>query len=419
MTAVLLGFGVLLVVLLLLNAWPASKKVRDPFELPYAVGDDQFVRSMGALLGPPLADGCEATELLNGDAIFPAMLAAIRSARETVTFETYIYWKGETGHAFSEALCERARAGVRCHVILDWIGSADIDEADVKAMEDAGVQVVRYHPLRWYHLARLNERTHRKLLVVDGRVGFTGGVGIADEWTGDGFDPKHWRDTHFRVVGPVVAQMQAAFVDGWLRTTGELLDGPGYFPPLESCGAMRAQVFSSSPRQGNDSVRLMYLMSIAAARRSIRMSYGYFVPDRGALAMLERAVRRGVKVEIVLPGRHIDAPMTRFAARGLYGRLLKRGIRIFEYQPAMYHCKVLIVDEAWVSVGSTNFDNRSFLLNEEANLNVLDEAFAGRQVAVFEQDKAHAEEITLEAWRRRPLGEKLLNLLTIPVRSQM
>jgi cardiolipin synthase A/B len=363
--------------------------------------------------------GCRAAELLNGDAIFPAMLDAIRAARETITFETYIYWKGETGHAFSSALCERARAGVRCHVILDWIGSAEVDDADVQAMEAAGVAVERYHPLRWYHLARLNERTHRKLLVVDGRVGFTGGVGIADEWTGEGLDPEHWRDTHFRVEGPVVAQMQAAFVDGWLRTCGELLDGPAYFPALESCGDLRAQVFASSPRQGNDSVRLMYLMSIAAARRSIRMSYGYFVPDRDALTMLERAVRRGVTVEIVLPGPHIDAPLTRYAARGLYGRLLRRGIRIYEYGPAMYHCKVLIVDDAWVSVGSTNFDNRSFLLNEEANLNLLDADFAARQVEVFEQDKARAHEITLEAWQRRPLREKLLNLLTIPLRSQM
>ena len=270
----LIVLGVLVVVLLVLNLMPSSRKARDPFDLPYAVGDEQFIRSMGVLLGPPLAHGCHAEALLNGEEIFPAMLEAIEAAQKTITFETYIYWKGDTGHAFSQALIRKAKAGVKCHVILDWVGSKDCDEKDVEAMEEAGIEVERYHPLKWYNLSRINERTHRKLLVVDGRIGFTGGVGIADEWTGNGLDAKHWRDSHFQLDGPAVAHMQAAFVDNWLRTSGKLLDGPDYFPAIKDCGEMKAQVFSSSPKQGNDSVRLMYLMTIASARKSIRMCYG-------------------------------------------------------------------------------------------------------------------------------------------------
>jgi cardiolipin synthase len=294
-----------------------------------------------------------------------------------------------------------------------------MDAAQLTRLEDAGVQVERYHPIHWYTLDRLNHRTHRKILVVDGRIGFTGGVGIADKWMGDAQDPDHWREAHFRVEGPVVAQMQAAFLDNWMKTRGEVLHGEDYFPPLGAAGESRAQMFKSSSRGGAESVRLMYLMSIADARRSIRIANSYFVPDDLAVAALRDAMRRGVSVEILVPGRHTDTEIVRQASRSLWGDLLEAGAEIYEYQPTMYHCKVMIVDEVWVSVGSTNFDERSFRLNDEANLNIFDPAFAQEQVGIFERDKAVSQRVTLEAWRRRPLREKVLEKIAALFRSQL
>jgi cardiolipin synthase len=286
-------------------------------------------------------------------------------------------------------------------------------------MEDAGVEVERYHPIHWYTLDRLNHRTHRKTLVVDGVIGFTGGVGIADKWLGNAQDPEHWREAHFRVEGPVVAQMQATFLDNWLKTRGELLHGDDYFPPIAPAGESYAQMFRSSSRGGAESVRLMYLMSIADARRSIRIANSYFVPDDLAVRALADARRRGVSVEIIVPGEHTDTEIVRKASRSLWGELLAAGVEIYEYRPTMYHCKVMVVDESWVSVGSTNFDERSFRLNDEANLNVYDPVFARQQVAIFEQDKAASQRITLEQWAQRPWTERMLEKAAGLLRSQL
>jgi cardiolipin synthase len=408
-----------IVTVLALNLTSGEKKIEKRLGTLYPVSSPQFLRSMGALLGPPLAGGNAVRDLQNGDQIFPAMLDAIASARTTITFETYIYWSGVIGRRFAEALAERARAGVRVHVLLDWVGAGKMDEALLALMEEAGVQVRKYHPLRWYNLARLNNRTHRKLLVVDGRVGFTGGVGIADEWLGQAQDPEHWRDSHYRLEGPGVAQMQAAFLDNWMKTTGEVLHGEEYFPPVDSAGDTRAQVFRSSPGEGAESVRLMYLLSIASAARNIRIAASYFVPDDLSIETLVAARKRGVAVEVILPGKHIDARVVRKASRARWGPLLEAGVEIYEFQPTMFHCKVMIVDDLWVSVGSTNFDNRSFRLNDEANLNVHDHEFADRQIAVFDADKGRARRITLEEWRRRPAKEKALEWLASLLRSQL
>jgi cardiolipin synthase len=363
------------------------------------------------MLGPSIVEGNRYQALVNGDRIFPAMLEAIRSAKETVTFETYIYWSGEIGEQFAQALSERAKAGVKVHVLLDWLGSAKIDEEFLERMRASGVQIQKFHEPHWYNWGRLNNRTHRKLLVVDGRVGFTGGVGIAPEWTGDGQDKDHWRDTHFRVEGPVVAQMQAVFLDNWVKASGEVMHGAAYFPPLPPlapAGQGRAQMFSSSPSGGSESMHLMYLMAITAADRSIDLSSAYFVPDDMTVRALVAAMKRGVKVRIVTPGPIIDSQTVRSASRALWGPLLAAGADIREYQPTMYHCKVLVVDNLLVSVGSTNFDNRSFRLNDEANLNIYDAAFAAEQTAVFERDLAQSQQMTLRAWHDRPWHEKLM-----------
>ncbi|MBA2628354.1 MAG: cardiolipin synthase B [Gemmatimonadales bacterium] len=406
-------------VLIALNLSTSERKIVRQVRSLYRAGDPQFVRSMGALLGPSIVQGNTVDALYNGDQIFPAMLSAIRSARVSITFETYIYWSGRIGRDFAEALGERAGAGVRVHVLLDWLGSGKMDEDVLDRMEAAGVEICRYHPLKWHTIGRLNNRTHRKLLVVDGVVGFTGGVGIADNWLGNAGDPDHWRDSHFRITGPAVAQMQATFMDNWMKCRELVLHGVEYFPPLPASGEMAAQMFSSSPGAGSESVRLMYLLSIASAQESIRIANAYFVPDTLSVEELVTARRRGVQVEIITPGRHIDTGIVRKASRSRWGPLLEAGVEIYEYAPTMYHCKVMIVDDVWVSVGSTNFDNRSFRLNDEANLNILHADFARAQADAFEADKRQSRRITLDAWRRRPFSERMLERLAGTLRGQL
>jgi cardiolipin synthase len=394
------------VALLIVNFGAAERRVEQEIEHLYPVDDPQFGRAMAMLVGPTIVQGNRVTELINGDRIFPAMLEAIRGARRTVLFETFIYWSGEIGTAFAEALSERARAGVKVHVLIDWVGSTRVDRDLVFEMREAGVEVRMYHPLRWYNLGRLNNRTHRKLLIVDGRLGFTGGVGIAPQWCGDAQDPEHWRDSHFRVEGPVVAQMQSVMLSNWSKTTGRVLHGSAYFPVLEPAGDQPAQMFSSSPSGGSECMLMMTLLAITAAVRSIDIASAYFVPDDVATRSLRSAVKRGVRVRIITPGRHTDQATVRRASPGLWGPLLEAGVEMYEYQPTMYHCKMLIVDQRLTSVGSTNFDPRSFHLNDEANLNVYDPAFARRMTEVFEADIGRCRRITLEDWRRRPLAEK-------------
>lgn len=404
----LASIGIMLIgVVVMLNFSANERKVEHHIPRLYSVVDPQFQRSMGVMLGPQIVGGNRFDALLNGDQIFPAMMAAIRGAQKTITFETYIYWSEAIGKEFADALAERARAGVKVHVLIDWVGSSKMDKNYLDTMEQAGVEVKKYHPLRWYNLGRLNNRTHRKLLVVDGKVGFTGGVGIAGQWTGNAQDPAHWRDSHFRIEGPVVAQMQAVLLDNWMKTTGKVLHGPDYFPLIDTTGSGKAQMFSSSPNGGSESMRLMYLMAITAAERSIRLSISYFVPDDLTRQVLIDAVKRGVKVQIITPGENIDTETVRHASRGLWGEMLRAGIEIHEYQPTMYHCKMMIVDGLLVSVGSTNFDDRSFRLNDEANLNIYDADFARGQIEVFQQDLKKSHRITLTRWQQRPLKEKL------------
>jgi cardiolipin synthase len=258
----------------------------------------------------------------------------------------------------------------------------------------------------WYRFKHLNHRTHRKLLVIDGRVGFTGGVGIADQWSGNAQDPDHWRDTHFRIEGPVVAQLQGAFADNWTQASGDVLHGDDYFPALQPAGKFTAQMFKSSVEGGAESMELMYLLTIAAAKTSIDLSMAYFIPDDHTLNHLVTALKRGVRVRIILPGKYNDSKLVRSASRAKWARILESGGEIYEYGPTMYHCKVLVVDNLWVSVGSTNFDARSFRLNDEANLNVYDAEFAARQTAQFEEDLKKARRVTYEEWKSRPVWVK-------------
>jgi len=417
---VLVTFVVTLVgALVFTNFFAGEKKIEQQVARLYGTSDPQFVRSMGVLLGAQFREGNRFTTLENGDEIFPAMLDSIRGARNTITFETYIYWSGDIGQSFADALADRARSGVRVHVLLDWIGSSKMDQRLLDEMARAGVEIRRYHEPRWWNLHRLNNRTHRKILVVDGVVGFTGGVGIADKWTGHAQDPDHWRDTHVKAEGPVVGQMQAVFMDNWTKATGKVLHGADYFPPLPAVGNAPAQVFSSSPSGGSESMHLMYLLAITAAERTIHLSSSYFVPDELALNALVAALKRGVKVQIVTPGPIIDTEIVRKASRSKWGDLLRAGAEIYEYQPTMFHCKVMVVDSLLVSVGSTNFDNRSFRLNDEANLNVYDAAYAKHEVEVFRADLGKSRRVTLSEWENRPYTDKLMEALVSLIDDQL
>jgi cardiolipin synthase len=408
-----------LVLVLLQNFKTPEKVLERKVEHRYAVSDPQFRREMSVLLGPTIVRGNQVTALQNGNEIFPAMLRAIRSAQTSITFETFIYWSGRIGEEFSQALSERARAGVPVRVTIDWVGSTKMEQSLLDSMQGAGVQLHRYRPLHWYNFGRMNNRTHRKLLVVDGRIGFTGGVGIADQWTGDGGDPEHWRDIHFRIEGPVVAQLQAAFNDNWIKTTGQVLNGPSYFPALQKEGEMDAHVFVASPSGGSDSMHLMYLLAIAAAESTIDLAASYFVPDKLLIEALIAARRRDVRVRILLPGPHMDALTVQIASKAEWGALLRAGAEIHVYQPTMLHSKLLVIDSEFVSVGSTNFDMRSIRLNDEASLNVYSTDFATRMTTVFETDLQAAESYSLARWESRPLREKFAEKILIPIKSQL
>ncbi|WP_321924984.1 cardiolipin synthase [Paraburkholderia guartelaensis] len=409
----------LVVILVIANLTSGEKKIEHKIKRLYASDSPQFIRSMGLLLGPPVVDGNRFEVLVNGDEIFPSMLSGIRSAQHTITFETFIYWSGAIGEEIARALSDKARAGVAVHVLLDWVGSSKMDKRYQRMLREAGVQLVLYHKPHWTGLGRMNDRTHRKLLVIDGRIGFTGGVGIADEWTGHAQDAKHWRDTHFRLEGPAVGQMQAVFMDNWVKSTGNVLHGPLYFPEIDAAGNGLAHMFSSSPSGGSDDMELMYLMAITAAARSIHLSTAYFVPDKLTINAIVEAAKRGVKVRIITPGKRIDTHTVREASRACWGDLLAAGVEMYEYQPTMFHCKLIVVDEYLVSVGSTNFDSRSFKLNDEANLNIYDRDFAHQQTAIFDADVTLAKRITLEDWRRRSLREKLLEHAAALLDSQL
>src|SRR6187551_1128853 len=384
----------------------------------YTSGDADFRRALGILLGPPLVGGNQVIPLVNGAQIYPTMLNAIRTAQTNITFETFVF-RDSIGETFVEELSAAARRGVRVHMLLDWLGSRTMDQHLLQAARAAGCDLHVYHPPSWYHLGRLNNRTHRKLLIVDGKLGFTGGVGMGIEWKDGLKGMPAWRDSHFKAEGPVVAQMQAVFVDNWIKATGRVLHGAEYFPKLAPAGDMEAQMFGSSPVGGSESMHLMVLLALTAAKTSIDIANAYFVPDKLTVEALCSAARRGVRVRILVPGRYTDARLGRWAAQGLYGALLEAGVQLYEYQPTMMHCKVLVIDGLWSSVGSANFDDRSFRLNDEANLNVFSEELAREQIRLIDADILKSRRMVLKKWRYRKFGRRINERLALLLRSQL
>ncbi|AMJ63834.1 cardiolipin synthase B [Bosea sp. PAMC 26642] len=397
---------------------PERRELQQPLPHHLASSDPQFKISMGALFGSNTVPGNRVETLVNGNQIFPSMLQAVRNAKNTITFETYIYWRGDIADQFADVLSQKARDGVSVKVLLDWVGSVPMEDSLIRRMQTAGVELVKFRPVKWNTLDRINNRTHRKLLIVDGRIGFTGGVGIGDEWNGDARTAAEWRDNHYRLEGPVVSELQAAFAEHWIEATGELLMGDRFFPAIKPDGEQDAQVVVSSTHQRN-AMHLMLMTALAAAEKTVRIATPYFVPDAITRRQLLEARQRGVDIEIIVPGHRTDARVVQKASRHFWGEMLDAGIKIYEFDPTMYHCKLIIVDDVWTSVGSTNIDERALRLNDEANINFYDKRFAGHQIEIFKADIARSTLYTNTQWQQRSTGERLTDWLASLLRSQI
>ncbi|HWI18444.1 MAG TPA: phospholipase D-like domain-containing protein, partial [Vicinamibacterales bacterium] len=336
---------------------------------------------------------------------------AIEKAERSITIEAYIYWAGEIGLQFARALADAARRGVRVKILLDAVGSSTVGNEIMGILKNGGCHLAWYNPLRVTTLRRVNNRTHRKSLIVDGSVGYTGGAGIADHWTGDAQDDKHWRDLQIRIEGPAVRPLQTGFAQNWLETTGELIIGPDFYPRAEKAGPLSLQTILSSPETGASTVRVMYCLAISAARKSIDIANPYFVPDHVSIDLFRDAVKRGVRVRVMVAGTSNDTWITRLNSLRLYGALLDAGVELYEYHRTMMHHKIMVVDELWSTVGTANFDNRSFSHNEESNVCLCDHDFACQLTETFEEDAAVCERVTKENWRKRSIFSKATEAL--------
>jgi cardiolipin synthase len=371
----------------------------------HAVGDPRHPNYVAALVGADPRRGNAFDVLTNGREVFPAMLEAINSARRRISFETYIYDKGSVGDQFTAALEAAARRGVRVNLVVDAIGASSMDPAHLERLRAAGCRVGRFNPLRWYSLEYVNYRTHRKILVVDGAVGFTGGVGLADQWLGNAEAKDQWRDTHVRIRGPIVRLMEAQFYENFVEAAGE------HVPELDDepaalTDAAPSILARSSPTGGSSDLKRLYLLAIASARKTVDITSPYFVTDESTDWSLQDAVDRGVKIRILVEGDITDAMPVKYASRAAYEGLLAKGVEIYEYQPTMMHTKVIVVDGIWSMFGSANFDNRSLELNDELNVAVTDSALAARLLSDMESDLAKSRRLTLEDWRKRGILAK-------------
>lgn len=381
----------------------------------FTTRDPAFFGSAHAMADALPLEGNTVKLLHNGDEIFPAMLDAIRSAKASVNFEAFLYNSDSVGAKFRAALCERARSGVRVRVLLDGIGAGSaFSDEDEAAFRQAGCSFAYYHPTRSWRVDKLNRRTHRRILVIDGKVGFTGSVGFADSWAGAADSPEHWRDDHVRLEGPIVAKLQGAFQQHWVRATGETISGASEFPPLPPTGKLRMQLvashsFSVSP------ISLVQAVAFASAEKTIFITNAYCAPSHNQVELLTAAAARGVDVRILLPGHHNDQPMTKSAGRGAYGELLKGGVKIFEYEPTMIHTKSIVVDGLFSVFGSSNFDSRSAQINEELDITIYDEGFGAEMEAVFQKDLQRSKPYRLEDFEKRSAWERFSEWLVAPL----
>jgi cardiolipin synthase len=393
--------GLVVAALLLLAQDQVTLKLRS------AVGaaEPRHANYLGGLLSVQLSRGNRFTVLTNGVQIFPAMLEAIRNAKRRISFETYIYKKGQMGDEFTRALADAAKRGVRVNLVIDAVGGHGMDDEHVKRLEQAGCRLARFNTPTWYSLEELNYRTHRKILVVDGETAFTGGAGIDDQWMGNAQDKEHWRDTMIQIVGPLARLMEGGFYENFAEAAGEItpeLDDTATEADAEGA----AFVVRSSPTGGANDLKRLYLLALASARQTIDITTPYFVTDESSRWALEDAVRRGVKIRLILEGEITDAMPVKYASRKHYEQLMEMGIEIYEYQPTMMHTKTFVVDRTWSMFGSANFDNRSLELNDELNIGVTSRSLAARLLEDFDRDLKASNRIDLAAWRNRSLLQK-------------
>ncbi|HEY7498412.1 MAG TPA: phospholipase D-like domain-containing protein [Vicinamibacterales bacterium] len=373
-----------------------------------SIADPRFLYTVQSTCQAPLHHGNRVRILTNAVEYYPAMLEAIRGAQASINMELYIFQPGKIADQFIAALSERARHGVTVTIVVDAIGSFSLWGRPVRRLRKAGCRIESYQRLRWYSLARFNNRTHRELLIVDGQIAFAGGSGIADWWAFNGHHERPWRDTMVRVEGPIVAALQGVAAENWLECCGEILTGPKFFPSLDAVGDATAFVVKSSPADRATSSRVAFQLLMQGAEHHVRISTPYFLPDRALRRALVEIAKRGVVLTVVVPGRRTDQRWVRLASRRMWGTLLEAGIRIFEYRGTMMHAKVLVVDGTWSVLGTTNMDNRSFEHNDEVNVAICDRDVAARLLGDYERDMVDSDEMTLERWRRRPRWEKIV-----------
>ena len=411
-----LGTGIVAVICYLVT--PTEFPPKYGLDHQFDVDSETFLAAIAGATGVPFAAGNRLDVLNNGDEFYPSMLEAIANAKRSITMEAYIYWAGAIGNQFADAFAAKARDGVRVKILLDAVGSSTIGDDILEQLEAGGCQLAWYNPIHWYSIGRFNHRTHRKSLIVDGRVAFTGGAGIADHWTGHAQDVKHWRDMNIRLEGPAVIPLQTGFAQNWLETTGELVSGEKYYPPIDPAGNLEVQTLISSPETGASTVRIMYYLSIVCAKRSIWIANPYFVPDEAAVETLVDAKRRGVDVRIMMSGIRNDNWLARHNSIRLSGALLEAGIDVFEYNHTMLHHKTMVVDGVWSTIGTTNFDNRSFAHNEESNVCVFDRALACRLEQIFKEDLTGCRKLTYAQWKRRSVIERASGIVASLLQDQ-
>ncbi|MBL8221126.1 MAG: hypothetical protein JNL62_17965 [Bryobacterales bacterium] len=384
-------------------------------EYDFGTDSAEFLSTMSGLTGVPLVGGNRITVYNNGDEFYPAMLEAIAAAQYSVTMEQYIFTSGMVGRRFAEAFAERASKGVTVKLLVDAVGGAGIGGDLVRRMTEAGCQLRWFHPIRWYNLHRVNNRNHRKSLILDGRTAFTGGAGLQDHWQGTARNASEWRDVQIRIDGPGMVPLQTGFATNWLETTGEALTGPRYFPVPEPAGEVEVQTVLSSPKGDLFTASILYSLGILCARKSILIANPYFVPGPRTLELMEDAVERGVSIKAMIAGESTDAWLARANSVRLHGKIVEAGVELYEYLPTMLHQKTMIVDDLWAAIGTANFDNRSFRLNEESVVCLYDPFLVDQLRDTFEADLEQCRRVDLERWRRRGLttrvGERIAALL--------
>lgn len=404
---------------LILVLWSTRRERESHVRVPDIDRFEETLPSIAALTGSPIQAGNRVEVLQNGDQFFPALFKDIAAAKESIHLETYVWWKGEICERVARALADKARQGVEVRLTLDSVGSNKGDNDLFDLMTGAGVKIAYFHPFRIQDIGLFNNRTHRKLAVFDGRIGYVFGHGFAEEWTGNGQDEKHWRDTGVRIEGPVVSSIQGVFAENWVEQTSEVIVGEKYFPRLSAVGNVRAHMTASSPQGGVSRLELLFKLAISAARKELIVQNPYFIPDGEIVGLLKRAAQRGVKIRIMLPGAVTDSSVVRHAGHRRFEDLLEQGIEICEYRKTLNHQKIMIVDGVWSFVGSTNFDDRSLDINDEASVGLIDPGVAGQLRAAYEQDLPDCKRINLEAWRKRSAWDRFVDRASYMINEQL